>query len=58
MEWATPVRRPGCRSAEDVDKSAGAANPVAGGERVLQIAPDLNVRGLRVAVVTGDDVLP
>jgi hypothetical protein len=31
---------------------------VAGGERVLQIARDLNVRGLRVAVVTGDDVLP
>ncbi len=38
--------------------SAGAANPVAGGERVLQIARDLNVRGLRVAVITGDDVLP
>jgi hypothetical protein len=37
--------------------SAGAANPPAGGERVVEIARELGLRGLRVAVVTGDDVL-
>ena len=38
--------------------NAGAANPAAAGERVLQMARRLNLRGLRLAVVTGDDVLP
>ncbi|HEY8475383.1 MAG TPA: acyclic terpene utilization AtuA family protein [Chloroflexota bacterium] len=37
--------------------NAGAANPLAAGERVVEIARTLGLRGLRVAVVTGDDVL-
>ena len=37
--------------------SAGAANPQAAGERVVRIARELGLRGLRVGIVTGDDVL-
>ncbi len=36
----------------------GAANPLAAGQAVLQVARDLGLARLRVAVVTGDDVLP
>jgi CheY-like chemotaxis protein len=35
----------------------GAANPVAAARRTLAVARDLGIRDLRVAVVTGDDVL-
>jgi hypothetical protein len=35
----------------------GAANPVAAGRRVLALARELGLEGLRVATVTGDDVL-
>lgn len=35
----------------------GAANPAAAAERVAAICRDLGLRGLRVAAVTGDDVL-
>jgi hypothetical protein len=37
--------------------NSGAANPVAGAERVREIARDMGLRGLRIAAVTGDDVL-
>ena len=36
----------------------GAANPLAAGQAVLQVARELGLARLRVAVVTGDDVLP
>ena len=36
----------------------GAANPLAAGQAVLQVARELGLTRLRVAVVTGDDVLP
>ena len=36
----------------------GAAHPRAAGQAVLEIARELRLPGLRVAVVTGDDVLP
>jgi hypothetical protein len=36
----------------------GAANPLAAGEAVLDVARELGLPRLRVAVVTGDDVLP
>lgn len=36
----------------------GAANPRAAGEAVLEVARELRLARLRVAVVTGDDVLP
>ncbi|NPC58595.1 acyclic terpene utilization AtuA family protein [Caenimonas soli] len=36
----------------------GAANPLAAGDAVLQVARELGLSRLRVAVVTGDDVLP
>jgi hypothetical protein len=37
--------------------NAGAANPVAGAETVREVARDLGLRGLRIAAITGDDVL-
>jgi len=36
----------------------GAANPMAAGQAVLDVARELGLLRLRVAVVTGDDVLP
>ena len=36
----------------------GAAHPLAAGQAVLQVARELGLARLRVAVVTGDDVLP
>lgn len=35
----------------------GAANPMAAGRRVLAVADELGLRGLKVAVVEGDDLL-
>jgi len=37
--------------------NSGAANPVAGAEKVREIARELGLDGLKVAAVTGDDVL-
>lgn len=37
--------------------NSGAANPAAAGELVVRVAADLGLSGLRVAVITGDDVL-
>ena len=36
----------------------GAANPLAAGEAILQVGREMKLEHLRVAVVTGDDVLP
>ncbi len=47
-----PCRRVGTR----IITSAGAANPRGAGEKVVAIARELGLRGLRVGVVTGDDV--
>jgi Acyclic terpene utilisation family protein AtuA len=35
----------------------GAANPVAAAEKVAEVARELGLRGLKIAAVTGDDVL-
>lgn len=49
---------PACRRAgTTVVTNAGAANPVAAGEVALAVGRELGLTGLRVAVVTGDDVL-
>ncbi len=48
-----PCHRAGTR----IITSAGAANPQGAGERAVAIARELGLQGLRVAVVTGDDVL-
>lgn len=50
---------PACaRQGVTIITNMGAAHPRAAGEAVLQIARDLGLARLRVAVVTGDDVLP
>ena len=48
-----PCRANGIR----IVTNAGAAHPVAGAERVQEIARSLGLEGLTIAVVTGDDVL-
>lgn len=45
------------RNGTTLISNGGAANPVAGAEAVLQLAADLGFRGVRVAALTGDDVL-
>jgi hypothetical protein len=50
---------PACvRQNVTVITNMGAANPLAAGQAVLQVARELGLPRLRVAVVTGDDVLP
>lgn len=49
---------PACRArGTAIITNAGAANPEAAGEVAARVAADLGLAGLRVAVVTGDDVL-
>jgi hypothetical protein len=48
-----PCRRNGVR----IVTNSGAANPVAGAEKVREIARELGLGGLKVAAVTGDDLL-
>ncbi len=48
-----PCRRNGTR----IVSNMGAANPVAAAEKVREVARDLGLSGLKVAAVTGDDVL-
>jgi len=48
-----PCRRNGVR----IVTNAGAAHPRSGAEKVAEVARALGLRGLRVAAVTGDDVL-
>jgi hypothetical protein len=50
---------PACvRQRVTIITNMGAANPLAAGEAVLEVARELGLARLRVAVVTGDDVLP
>ena len=49
---------PACRaSGVKIVTNAGAAHPAAGARATVEIARSLGLRGLRVAAVTGDDVL-
>jgi hypothetical protein len=50
---------PACvRNGVTIITNMGAANPMAAGQAVLDVARELGLPRLRVAVVTGDDVLP
>ena len=50
---------PACvRNGVTIITNMGAANPMAAGRAVLAVARELGLPRLRVAVVTGDDVLP
>jgi len=50
---------PACvRQGTRIITNMGAANPQAAGQAVLDAARELGLRRLRVAVITGDDVLP
>ncbi len=50
---------PACvRQGTRIISNMGAANPMAAGQAVLEVARELGLSRLRVAVVLGDDVLP
>lgn len=50
---------PACvRQGVTIITNMGAANPQAAGEAILQVGREMKLERLRVAVVTGDDVLP
>ena len=50
---------PACvRQGVTIITNMGAANPLAAGEAILQVGREMKLARLRVAVVTGDDVLP
>ncbi|MDP3858472.1 MAG: acyclic terpene utilization AtuA family protein [Stagnimonas sp.] len=51
------VLRPCVRQGVRIITNMGAANPLAAGEAIVQVARELKLARLRVAVVTGDDVL-
>ncbi len=51
------VLRPCRTGGVSIVTNSGAANPVAGAEKVREIARDLGLDGLKIAAVTGDDVL-
>jgi hypothetical protein len=49
---------PGCRrQGVRIISNMGAANPIAAAHRVIELARDLGLKGLKVAALTGDDVL-
>ena len=49
---------PAChRQGVRIISNMGAANPIAAARRVVEIARDLGLQGLKVAALTGDDVL-
>ena len=49
---------PACRKNKvKIITNMGAANPVAGAERIREVAAKLGILGLKIAAVTGDDVL-
>lgn len=49
---------PACRKNKvKIITNMGAANPAAGAERIREVAARLGIRGLKIAAVTGDDVL-
>lgn len=49
---------PACRAGGvRIITNMGAANPVAAAEKVMETARSLGLRGIRIAAVTGDDVL-
>lgn len=49
---------PACRkNGVRIITNMGAANPMAGTEKIREIATRLGIRGLKIAAVTGDDVL-
>ena len=54
MAACLPVCR---RNHVTIITNMGAANPPAGAEKVKEVAKQLGIRGLKIAAVTGDDVL-
>lgn len=54
MEACLPVCR---RNGVKIVTNMGAANPAAGAEKVRDVARRLGIRNLKIAAVTGDDVL-
>ncbi len=54
MEACLPVCR---KNKVKIITNMGAANPAAGAEKIREVANKLGIKGLKIAAVTGDDVL-
>ena len=54
MEACLPVCR---KNKVKIITNMGAANPAAGAEKIKEVAYQLGIKGLKIAAVTGDDVL-
>jgi hypothetical protein len=54
MEACLPVCK---RNKVRIITNMGAANPIAGGQKIKEIAQRLGIQGLKIATVVGDDVL-
>jgi hypothetical protein len=54
MEGCLPVCR---KNKVKIITNMGAANPAAGAEKIKEVANRLGIKGLKIAAVTGDDVL-
>jgi len=54
MEACLPVCM---KNSVKIITNMGAANPIAGAEKIKEVAGKLGIRGLKIAAVTGDDVL-
>jgi hypothetical protein len=54
MEACLPVCR---KNKVKIITNMGAANPAAGAEKIKEVAHKLGIKGLKIAAVTGDDVL-
>jgi hypothetical protein len=54
MEACLPVCR---KNKVKIITNMGAANPAAGAEKIKEVANRLGIKGLKIAAVTGDDVL-
>jgi len=58
IPWMKAILPPAWERGCKVITNAGGANPEQAAEEVIKVARDLGMKGLRVGVVTGDDVLP
>jgi hypothetical protein len=58
IPWMKAILPPAWEKGCKVITNAGGANPEQAGEEVIKIAKELGMKGMKVGVVTGDDVFP
>jgi hypothetical protein len=58
VPWMKAILPPAWERGCKVITNAGGANPEQAADEVIKVARDLGMKGMRIGVVTGDDVLP